>query len=286
MQKPVSLYIPCFNVQATIGDCIQGLLKQTYPPDEILVIDDGSSDRTAEIASGYPVKVIRHERNKGLAAARNTGIKNSRNELVAFVDADCIPAPEWLERLVVCLEDEAVALAGGRLTEGVLLSSADRWRAAHMCQHWGESPRRDPEFIFGHDGLVRKSALEKAGWYNETYRTNGEDVDISRRLGACGFSLMYEPAAVVKHLRRDSFASILKTAYRYWWSANFESIYAKKDLASFLKCAFREHLKEQSWRFVKEDVVARRYELLFLDTVLFFYMAYRDARSLAFADRA
>jgi glycosyltransferase involved in cell wall biosynthesis len=67
----ISLYIPCYNVEGHIERCIKGVLKQTLQPEKILVIDDGSTDRTAEIASNYPVKVIKHGSNRGLAAARN-----------------------------------------------------------------------------------------------------------------------------------------------------------------------------------------------------------------------
>jgi GT2 family glycosyltransferase len=70
----VSVYIPCYNVANYLAPVLEGALQQTLPPDEILVIDDGSKDQTCEIAARYPVTIVRHERNRGLAAARNTGI--------------------------------------------------------------------------------------------------------------------------------------------------------------------------------------------------------------------
>ncbi len=86
----VSLYIPCYNAERYIARAIEGALRQTNALDEILVVDDGSKDGTREIASRYPVRIISHDRNRGLAAARNTGFRNARNELVASLDADCV----------------------------------------------------------------------------------------------------------------------------------------------------------------------------------------------------
>src|SRR5215218_6489486 len=67
---PVSLYIPCYNVERFIARCIEGALAQTHSVDEILIIDDGCKDDTLKIAAKYPVRIIRHPVNKGLSAAR------------------------------------------------------------------------------------------------------------------------------------------------------------------------------------------------------------------------
>ena len=79
----VSLYIPSYNVAKTLKDCIESVLNQTYPIDEILIIDDGSTDETIDIASQYSVRIVRHNKNLGLAASRNTASRAARNEFVA-----------------------------------------------------------------------------------------------------------------------------------------------------------------------------------------------------------
>jgi len=70
----VTAYVPCFNGASYLPDTISAILNQTRPPDEILIIDDGSTHNTAAVASKYPVRVIRHAKNKDLAAARNTAL--------------------------------------------------------------------------------------------------------------------------------------------------------------------------------------------------------------------
>src|SRR5215831_14943417 len=84
LPSKISVYIPAYNVADYLPRCLEALFAQTLPPDEILVIDDGSRDASAEIASKYPsVALIHHGTNKGLGAARNTATRAARNELVA-----------------------------------------------------------------------------------------------------------------------------------------------------------------------------------------------------------
>jgi len=94
----VSAYIPAYNAARTLALCIEALLGQTHAPHEILVIDDGSHDKTAEIARRYAqVALVQHGTNLGLEAARNTALRMARNDIVASLDAGCIADARWLE---------------------------------------------------------------------------------------------------------------------------------------------------------------------------------------------
>jgi glycosyltransferase involved in cell wall biosynthesis len=215
MQKKVSLYIPCYNAEEHIERCITGVLNQTYPIEEIIIVDDGSIDRTVEVLSKYPVKVIRHESNKGLAAARNTGVLNAKSEFVASLDADCLPKPDWLEKLMNQFSSTDIAGVGGRLIERHTTTAADRWRAAHMCQNHGDRFLGNASCIFGNNNIFRKDAITSVGLYNTRYRTNYEDMDLSKRLKKKGYKLVYEPKAIVWHYRKDTVASALEAKWRY-----------------------------------------------------------------------
>jgi glycosyltransferase involved in cell wall biosynthesis len=269
----VSLYIPCYNVEQHIRACIEGVLRQTYPVNEILIIDDGCRDRTVEIASQYPVRIIRHNVNRGLSAGRNTAFREAKNELVAALDADCIPDPTWLEEVMQALTETDAAASGGRLVESVLESLADRWRKAHMTQDWGEARVINPSFMFGNNGVLRKSIVVEAGWYDEKLRTNAEDYDLSQRIRGKGYNLVYEPRAVVRHQRRDSVSSILNTFWRYSCFAYFQPVTWKNVLRSI-----RYQLCTTCVRFVRADFRTGNYDLLWLDTILPFYLAYKDLR--------
>ena len=275
--NPVSLYIPCYNVEAYLAPVIEGALRQSLPADEILIVDDGSRDRTSEIAARYPVTILRHDCNRGLGAARNTGILRARNEMVAWLDADCVPDPKWLESLAGALADQNVAMAGGRLIETVLTSVADRWRRTHMPQDWGTVRLVNPRFIFGNNGLARKSALDAAGGYDERFRMNGEDVNLSQRLRARDYGLVYEPAAIVRHLRHDSVASVLN-AYWRWWKFGVNAYSGGVRLRSVVATFYRAHLRTSFAERVARDLKSREFELLPLDVLALGYMPYRDLR--------
>ncbi|MFZ0036770.1 MAG: glycosyltransferase family 2 protein [Candidatus Acidiferrales bacterium] len=284
MTPSVSLYIPCFNVEAYIAPVIEGVLRQTLPPDEILIVDDGSTDHTLEIARRYPVTIVRHDQNRGLAAARNTGLHRAKNEFVAALDADCVPDSAWLETLVATVSEPKMAIAGGKLIETVLTSVADRWRQSHMPQDWGEMRVVNPKFTFGSNTVARKSAIEEIGWYDERMRTNGEDVDISRRLRVRGYDGVYEPRAIVRHLRHDSVASVMN-AYWRWWRFGVKAYANGARLSSMAATFYRAHFRTSFLQCAGQDLRQRKFDLLPLDAFMLCYLPYRDLR-LYFEPRA
>ncbi len=110
----VSVVVPARNEQPRIGACLQALVEQDYPQGayEVIVVDDGSTDRTAEEAARFGVSVLRQPALGG-AAARNLGVAHAQGEVVAFTDADCVPARDWLRELVAPFADPAVGACGG-----------------------------------------------------------------------------------------------------------------------------------------------------------------------------
>jgi GT2 family glycosyltransferase len=274
----ITVYIPAYKVAHFLPLSIESLQAQTLTPAEILVIDDGSPDNSADIAGRYPgVTVVRHGLNKGLAAARNTAFHSASCALVASLDADCVAEPTWLERLALRLEDPRVAGAGGFLGEGVQSSLADRFRGAHMRQEWGNRLLENPKFLFGCNNIFRRSAVLEVGGYDESMRTNGEDCDLSRRLLGKNWQLVYDPAARATHLRRDSIGSILDTYWR-WWRSGVNAYARGISLRSVVGHALFIHFGHTFLELLKADLRERRFELLPLDAILAWYLPYRDFR--------
>ncbi|QZY47410.1 mycofactocin biosynthesis glycosyltransferase MftF [Mycolicibacterium austroafricanum] len=176
----------------------------------VVVVDDGSA---AAVSPGdfdgarCDVEVIRHERSKGPAAARNTGLAACRTDFVAFLDSDVVPHRGWLEALLGHFCDPAVALAAPRI---VGLGHSDqliaRYEAVRSSLDLGE--REAPVMPYGPVSYVpsaaiicRRAALVEVGGFDETL-PSGEDVDLCWRLIESGSRLRYEPIALVAHEHR------------------------------------------------------------------------------------
>lgn len=194
----VAVVIPCFKQAHFLGDAIESTLKQTLPPSEIVVVDDGSPDDVRGVAARYPdVRYIR-QRNKGLSAARNTGIRETTSELLVFLDSDDRLLPHAIERGVEHhLRHPGCGFVAGRMHT----IAADGSR----IQRWQPFPVTDDNFaqlLINHCGIYpltvmyRRSAIEAVGGGFDTSLRSAEDWEIDIRL-ACRFPfhLYNEPIA-------------------------------------------------------------------------------------------
>ena len=107
----VSIIIPAYNAEDTLGECLEACKTQTHPEVEIIVVDDGSSDATSQITADMGVSCLT-QTNAGPAAARNHGARVAKGEILAFTDADCIPEPEWIQRLLTGFADDVAGVGG------------------------------------------------------------------------------------------------------------------------------------------------------------------------------
>lgn len=274
--REVSFYVPCFNGERYIAPTLRAIFCQTIPPKEVIVVDDGSTDKTSVIAVQLGARVIRHEKNKGLAAARNTGIRYSSGELIASIDADVVLRSDWLETLLPLFNDDTVAGAGGRCIEFFQQAAPDEWRALHLVQDLGPddlviTPDVD-QGLSGFAAVFRKSALESVGGYNEAYRTNWEDWDICVRLRRAGNTLIYHTPAIAFHMRQDTAISVVETAWRWvFWIRYNQGLYERLDrkLSHNLGRAYRKALQHAR---------SRAFRLLLIDGMYFVFFCYWDIR--------
>jgi glycosyltransferase involved in cell wall biosynthesis len=111
----ISVIVPFFDSERHIAACIESLLSQDAAgaPYEILLIDNGSTDNSRAIVERYPELIVLEESKPGAYAARNTGIRQTRAPLIAFTDADCVVAPDWLRSIQTAMQDRAVAVLLG-----------------------------------------------------------------------------------------------------------------------------------------------------------------------------
>ena len=211
----ISIAIPCYNGAPYIEGCIVSAFNQSHPADKIFVIDDGSTDNSINIISKYPVEVIRHPKNLGLATARNTALHNVNTDLIVYIDADAIADHRLVEVLLQEFGRGNYAGVGGQGIEANRETVYDRWRSLHAQQSLGKERNEHCEFLAGICMGYYCNALTAIGGFDTTFRTNGEDVDIGIRLNRAGYQLVYTPEALVYHQRKDDLASLRQTMY--WW---------------------------------------------------------------------
>ncbi len=231
----VEVIIPVYGDSAGLRLCLEGLAAQSYPREKltVTVVDDASPDCPLEGFIGIDFNGLttswRHlAENLGAGGARNAGAGifhetpelppepplESRAPLLAFVDADCVPHPEWLTSLVSALEGSDLAAAGG----GVKGLNPDTWLGGYeaACASLFMGERGGPvastsggvPYLPACNLLLRRSAFEAAGGFRRGMRV-GEDVDLSWRLAAQGLRIFYLPEAAVRHRYRDRLLSFM-----------------------------------------------------------------------------
>lgn len=209
----VSIIIPAYNAQATLARCIQACLDQTHPNIEVLVIDDGSTDNTSGIAQSFPIHYVRQE-NRGPAAARNVGARGASGDILAYTDADCVPRPDWIERLLRGFKEGIVAVGG---TYGI--ANRDQ-RLARVIQAEIEA-RHDRfgdtvDFLGSFNVAYKKFPFLAVGGFDETFRiASAEDNDLAYRLADFGGQLAFVRGAIVDHYHPETLWPYLRTQMRH-----------------------------------------------------------------------
>ncbi|MEJ2866561.1 glycosyltransferase family 2 protein [Actinomycetospora sp. OC33-EN08] len=241
--SPVTVVVCSRDGARGIVACLDALEAQELPPAAVVVVDDGSTDATAELAVRHPLRpvVVRHEVNRGLGAARTTGIARVATDLVAFTDDDCRPGPGWLAGLVAALPPDAVAVGGSvhaASTDTAARRYADATRplapveeATTRSSPWARlagyvrAARRAPidgaprpvASLVGASMLVRRSALAAVGGFDPAIRFGGDEEDLCRRLRAefGPAAVRFAPDVVLHHEFDPHLRDVLRRARAY-----------------------------------------------------------------------
>jgi len=200
----VSVIVCSYNGGSTLDQCLRSLLALDYPDYEVILVDDGSTDNTPEIAARYPTVRIIRQTNQGLSAARNVGLRASTGAIVAYTDSDCYADVDWLARLVYQLQRTGASAVGGPN-----MSPDDGWLAACVAASPGQPMHvlesdQVAEHIPGCNMAYRREALEAIGGFNVRYRKAGDDVDACWRLQQGDMWITFAPGAFVWHHRRQN----------------------------------------------------------------------------------
>jgi glycosyltransferase involved in cell wall biosynthesis len=204
----VSVVVCAYNAERTIDQCLASLEVLSYPDYEVIVVNDGSRDRTREIAESYDYCRIINQPNKGLSVARNVGAEAATGEIVAYTDSDCVADPDWLTYLVAKMEASKLTACGGPNFP----PPEDNLVPAAVAVAPGGPTHvlisdEIAEHIAGCNMAFRREVLMRLGGFDPVYRAAGDDVDICWRFQDAGYTIGFSPAAVVWHFRRNTVAA-------------------------------------------------------------------------------
>jgi glycosyltransferase involved in cell wall biosynthesis len=220
----VSVVVPAHNEAAGIGATVQAVLGQTSGDVavEAIVVDDGSTDATAEIARAAGARVIRLDGpGSGPAAARNRGAAAAHGDPIVFLDADCVPRTGWLAALLAA-HAAGAAVVGGALDLPPGLPALARcdyycgWYLVHSRRDAGWVPHHPPPNL----SIRRAAFLATAGFSEQPHlRYTNEERALQAELRRAGHRIYFEPKAVVYHYNRPTFGNLLRRNYRWAYTA-------------------------------------------------------------------
>lgn len=235
----VSVIIPTKNRRRYLEECLKSLIQANTCPDEIIVVDNYSSDGTEKVVQLYPVKLLR---NRGsLARSRNLGLRASIGDIVVYLDDDVIVDKDWLKHLLSAYSSPKIGGVGGR----ILPFGEDKTHFMPACGNVVGKVRSDGMVIANFDVPLKKhievdcfqgcnmsfkrEVLFQAGGFDETYEgIFRHDSDVGVAVRKLGYKLIYEPKAVVWHRGTGKDRAIYHSNYwTYWYTRNSTYFYFK-----------------------------------------------------------
>ena len=213
----ISIIIPTLNGAGRIGNCLDALRDQAHQQNaEILVVDDGSTDNTAEVVRRYSGVRLIQQTNAGPAAARNRGASEASGKIILFTDDDCVPAANWLESMLKPFVDsEVIGVKGVYRTKQanliarfVQMDYEDRYR--YMCRF------PDIDFIDTYSAAFRRQHFLAMAGYDTSFPVAcAEDIELSYRMSSRGWKMKFAPDAVVYHTHPVTLSGYLKKKYKF-----------------------------------------------------------------------
>lgn len=249
----ISVVVPVLNREKTIGRCVESLLAMDYPDFEVIVIDNGSTDRTRDIISRTHVTMIVEDEG-GAYAARNAGIRASRSEIVAFTDSDCTVNQDWLARIAQHYKDETVGGVGGHLVPERPANLVEEFLSFGPLRIFraGQTTvmkKKDRVFLSGALGSAnmsyRREVLEEAEGFDPDFAVFCGAYDLCWRVQRAGHKVIYEPQAVVRHKLRGSLPGLVKQHFLF---GKYQPLLLKKQPGGF------SYLKVRTYLFRDKEV--------------------------------
>ena len=232
-----SIIIPCYNAEQSISETLCALEKNSMKAFEIIVVDDGSTDSTANIVKSIAKKnkniMYLWQKNSGPAKARNFGAKIAKGEVVLFIDSDCIPKKNWLKEMIKPFNNKKVGGVQGAYTTNqkeliakfVQIEIEERYEKMKKAEMNGTL-----DWIGSYSAAYRRGIYKELGGFDESFPiASGEDPELSYRLKESGYMIKFNPNAIVYHTHPNNLFKYLKTKFmRAYYRPKMYSKHKKK----------------------------------------------------------
>ena len=236
----VSVIVPVRNGERTIAGCVESILRADIPDEgrEIIVVDNGSTDRTARVLERYPIVRVREPR-RGPSHARNRGVEASRGDILTFIDADCVATIGWLRALTAPFADPGISGVAGEVVAYPPRTAAERYAAARRPRWQHAALHSARPYVVTANVAFRRSTFTALGGFDPRFIT-GEDQEFAWRYFRAGYALRYCAEAVVFHRHRDTAWRLFRQQVGWGYGARQLGAYAwRAELAELLTCTSR-----------------------------------------------
>ena len=213
-----SIIIPAYNNEKIIKKTLEAVIDNTPKDVEIIVVDDGSTDRTAEISTNFLLLnkkgVVIPSDHQGPSRVRNIGWKASKGDIVIFLDSDCIPTKNWFEEMIKPFIWKDVVAVQGAYINANPDNIISEYEQLQIDLRQGNKVRNIDNFAT-YSLAIKRECLEKTGGFDESFKTSSaEDTLLSYKVSELG-EIIHNPFAKVKHYHKDSLFSYLKTQFTH-----------------------------------------------------------------------
>ena len=241
----ISVVVPAYNAAATLGDQLDALAAQeTEDPFEVVVVDNASTDDTADVAASYAgrlpgLRVVAARSGRGVAYARNAGVRAAAGGLILFCDADDVVRPGWVVAMSAALQRDD--LVGGAVDVSRINDAAQVASVPLPPMDRLPTTMRYRSYATGANLGVRRGVWEALDGFDETYVGGHEEVDFAWRAQDRGFTIGFVPEAVVDYRLRDSLRSMMRQ--RFGYGRSYAQLYSRFRLAPIQRARARHEVK-------------------------------------------
>lgn len=211
-QPTVSIIIPVLNAERDIRTALESLMALDYPRDlvEIIVVDNGSTDKTCDVVRGFPVILLVEDRSKNAYTARNAAIRRAKGEIVAFTDGDCIIDPQWLKASIRALETRNADLVGGSIIFTFPGGMTPACIVDSMINLRNDTRIPSRHCAVTANLVVRASLFQSVGLFPDVWPVAG-DIIWTTRASAASRGIVFAQDAIVHHPARGFKPLLYKT---------------------------------------------------------------------------